>query len=71
MEYITKGDVVSLNLTSLQVSELAKPFANMLDSIAKFYENPQVKKEFEEWHLKKFGRKPTVRETVLTEKEKK
>lgn len=51
-----KGNVI--DLTSLQVTELAKPFTNILDSIAKFYENPTVKKGFEEWHLKKFGRKP-------------
>ncbi len=48
-----------MDLTSSQVCDLAKPFAKMLDSIAKFYEDPKVQKEFEEWHLKKFGRKPT------------
>ena len=49
---------MAIELTSSQVTDLAKPFTNMLDSITKFYENPKVKKEFEEWHLKKFGRKP-------------
>ena len=58
MEYIMKGNVVALDLASSQVNELAKPFIGMIDSITKFYENPKVKKGFEEWHLKKFGRKP-------------
>ena len=57
MENIIK-DVTTLDLTSYQVNELAKPFMGMIDSITKFYENPKVKKGFEEWHLKKFGRKP-------------
>ena len=51
-------NITPIELTSSQVTDLAKPFINMLDSIAKFYENPKVKKGFEEWHLKKFGCKP-------------
>jgi hypothetical protein len=49
---------MALKLTDSQVTDLAKPLAGMLDTIAKFYENPEVKKGFEEWHLKKFGCKP-------------
>lgn len=49
---------VAIDLTPSQVTDLAKPFTNMLDSIAKFYETPEVKKGFEEWHIKKFGCKP-------------
>jgi hypothetical protein len=52
-----KSDM-ALKLTDSQVTDLAKPLAGMLDTIAKFYENPEVKKGFEEWHLKKFGCKP-------------
>jgi hypothetical protein len=55
---IKKGNFVALDLTSSQITDLAKPFTNMIESITKFYENPKVKKGFEEWHLKKFGRKP-------------
>lgn len=50
---------MSIKLTEYQVTDLAKPLVGMIDTIAKFYENPEVKKGFEEWHLKKFGCKPT------------
>ena len=49
---------MSINLTDSQVTDLAKPFTGMLDSISKFYENPNNKKGFREWHLKKFGCEP-------------
>ena len=51
-------NITPIELTPSQVTDLAKPFTKMLDSITKFYENPKVKKDFEAWHLKKFGRKP-------------
>jgi hypothetical protein len=51
-------NLVSLDLTSFQATELAYHFVTMFDSITKFFEDPKVKKDFEEWHLRKFGRKP-------------
>jgi hypothetical protein len=49
---------MAINLTHTQVNDLAKPFASMLDSISKFYENPKNEKGFREWHLKKYGCEP-------------
>lgn len=58
---MTKENIEVIDLTPSQVTDLAKPFTNMIESITKFYENPKVKKGFEEWHLKKFGCKPTYK----------
>ena len=58
---MTTVNITPIDLTESQITDLAKPFSKMLDSITKFYENPKVKKDFEEWHMKKFGRKPEVR----------
>ena len=58
---MTTVNITPIDLTESQVVDLAKPFSKMVDSIVKFYENPKVKKDFEEWHMKKFGRKPEVR----------
>ena len=49
---------MAINLTSSQVTELANPFTKMLDSISEFYKNPKNEKDFQEWHLKKFGCEP-------------
>lgn len=44
-----------MKLTDNQITELAK---NLADSIREFYENPQNAKEYQEWHLKKYGYLP-------------
>lgn len=49
---------MAIQLTPNQVTDLAKPFVGMIDTIAKCYENPEVMKGFKEWHLKKFGYEP-------------
>ena len=49
---------MSPNLTSSQVTDLAKPFVDTLETFAKYFENPEVEKGFKEWHLKKFGCEP-------------
>lgn len=50
---------MSFKLTPSQVTDLAKPIASMVETIAKFYENPEHMKGFREWHLRKFGCEPT------------
>lgn len=49
-----------MQLTQHQVNDLATPFVGMLDSITKFYENPDNVKAYREWYLKKFGCEPTI-----------
>lgn len=46
---------MEINLTSFQVTDLATPFVGMKDALTEFYANPENKKGFREWHLKKFG----------------
>lgn len=46
-------------LNNEQVTELAKPFAKMLDSMREFYDDPENKQKYREWHLKKYGREPS------------
>lgn len=45
-------------LDDRQVTELANIFVNMADSIREFYDDPQNKKEYQDWYLKKYGRLP-------------
>lgn len=47
-----------MTLQEKQVNELAKIFAGMTNSMMEFFENPQNKKEYQEWYLKKYGRLP-------------
>lgn len=47
---------IALNTT--QVTELAKTFVGMVDTLTEFFANPQVKKDYEEWHMKKYGCMP-------------
>lgn len=47
-----------MQLENAQITELAKPFVAMLDSIGEFYKDPQNIKRYREWHLKKYGRLP-------------
>ena len=49
-------NTVVLNTT--QVTELAKSFVGMVDTLREFFEDPQVKKDYEEWHIKKYGCMP-------------
>lgn len=45
-------------LSDTQINELAQPFANMLNSLQNFYDNPQNKEKYKEWYVKKYGREP-------------
>lgn len=49
---------MAIDLTYSQTTDLAAPFVSMIDTISKFYENPNNDKGFREWHLKKFGCEP-------------
>lgn len=42
-------------LSERQVSELAKFSAKMVDSMIEFYQDSQNMKEYQDWHLKKYG----------------
>ena len=47
-----------MRLEQQQITELAKPFVTMLDSIIAFYENADNKKAYEEWYKSKYGSSP-------------
>lgn len=51
-------------LSERQVSELAKFSAKMVDSIIEFYQDEQNMKEYQDWHLKKYGRLPDEKVVV-------
>lgn len=44
-----------MQLDNAIVTELAKPFAKMANSLRDFYNDPQNLKQYREWHLKKYG----------------
>lgn len=45
-------------LNDTLVTDLAKPFAKMVDKLGEFYSDPENKKKYQEWYLKKYGRMP-------------
>ena len=47
-----------MQLENTQVTELAKPFIEMVDSLNEFYNNPENKRKYNEWYLKKYGSEP-------------
>ena len=47
-----------MQLENTQVIDLAKPFAKMVDSLKEFYNNPENKRKYREWYLKKYGCEP-------------
>lgn len=47
-----------MRLDNAQVTELARPFAMMADSIKEFYKDSENKKKYREWYLKKYGCEP-------------
>ena len=46
-------------LTNDQITELARPFAGMVDVLKAFYSNPQNENAYREWYFKKYGHEPT------------
>jgi hypothetical protein len=49
---------MAIQLTPNQVTDLAEPIVKMLDTISKFYENPDNMRGFREWHIQKYGCEP-------------
>lgn len=47
-----------MQLENRQITELASPFAKMVNSLEEFYKNPENKKKYKEWYLKKYGCEP-------------
>lgn len=47
-----------MQLENTQIIELAKPFAKMVESINEFYNDPENKRKYKEWYLKKYGCEP-------------
>ena len=47
-----------MQLEERQLTELAKPFVAMVDSIREFYNDPVNKEKYREWYLKKYGLEP-------------
>ena len=45
-------------LDEFQINELADFPKSMVDSIIAFYQDPQNMKEYQDWHLKKYGYLP-------------
>ena len=51
-------------LETAQITELAKPFVAMADSMKEFFENPQNKQAYNEWYLRKYGHLPEEQVTI-------
>lgn len=47
-----------MTLDDKQVIELAGAFKHMVNSLGDFFSDPQNKKKYNEWHLKKYGFMP-------------
>lgn len=47
-----------MQLNEKQIEELAGAFTKMVDSMREFFNDPQNKKQYQEWHLKKYGYMP-------------
>ena len=51
-------------LEDKQVTELAKGCVSMVNSIREFFNDPQNRKKYNEWHLRKYGFLPEETEVV-------
>lgn len=47
-----------MQLETAQVTELAKHFVGMADTIKEFYNNSENKRKYREWYLQKYGSEP-------------
>lgn len=47
-----------MQLDNRQITELAKPFVAMADSIKEFFNDSENKRKYREWHLQKYGCEP-------------
>ena len=50
-----------MQLEEKQITELAKPFAKMVRTLEMFFDDPENKKKYQEWHLNKYGCLPEVK----------
>lgn len=53
-----------MQLEDNQVTQLAKIFVNMVDKLDEFYSDPENKKKFLDWHLRKYGHLPNEQVTM-------
>lgn len=53
-----------MTLDDKQVTELAGAFKHMVNSLGEFFSDPQNKKKYNEWHLKKYGFLPKEMEAT-------
>lgn len=51
-------------LEDKQVTELAKGCASLVNSIGEFFDDPQNRKNYNEWHLRKYGFLPKEMEAT-------
>ena len=51
-------------LDETRAIDLAKGVASMVDSIQEFFEEPNIKQKYQEWHLKKYGYLPDEQEAI-------
>lgn len=47
-----------IELSSSQITNLAKPIVGMVQTIADFYKDPQNEKAYREWYIRKYGHEP-------------
>jgi hypothetical protein len=43
-------------MTPQQVTDLARPFVSMIDTIVSYYQDPEHEKAFREWYLERYGK---------------
>jgi len=49
---------MQVELTPVQITNLAKPFIGMVETLKDFYKNPHNEKAYREWYFKKYGHEP-------------
>ena len=49
-----------MELNPTQITELAKPFVGMLQTVEDFFKDPSVEQRYKAWHIQKYGFEPKV-----------
>lgn len=46
---------IKINLNEVPKGEMLSHSRNLLDVVAEYFENSEVQKDYENWHLEKYG----------------
>ena len=49
---------MQVELTPAQITNLAKPLVEMVQTLREFYKNPKNEKAYREWYFQKYGHEP-------------